>query len=292
MKRKNNPTNDSAVTTLQAVGVGVLVLLAGTIPRNVLFAANLRYYPNVPWAVPLTVLYLWFFWRYLGGVGPPDSTAGERRMALRAHRVSANVWSWALLAGGLGIVALVLALRVLNRLVVLPAQSLPDLSHVPAVTVISLLLMAAPVAGVVEEAAFRGYMQRPIERRHGPTVAILITGTMFAIVHMDFTPILWPYYVAVAAIYGAATYLTQSILPAIALHTGGNLYSNFDLWKHGKAEWQASPERRALIWEAGADESFWITTAAFVLVTALSVWAYRMLARVAKAPTLPSTVTR
>ena len=99
---------------------------------------------------------------------------------------------WALLAGGLGIVSLVLALRLANRLVVLPQQQLPDLSHVPKLTVIALLLMAAPVAGIVEEAAFRGYMQGPLERRYGLIVAILITGTMFAVVHLDFTLVLWP----------------------------------------------------------------------------------------------------
>lgn len=95
--------------------------------------------------------------------------------------------------------ALVLALRMLNRMVALLQQQIPDLSSIPAFTVWSLLVMAAPVAGLVEEAAFRGYMQGPIERRHG--VAILITGTMFAVAHLDFTLILWPYYVAVAAIY-------------------------------------------------------------------------------------------
>ena len=82
-------------------------------------------------------------------------------------------------------------------MVLLPPQRLPDLGNVPESTVIALLLMAAPVAGIVEEAAFRGYMQGPIERRHGLLVAILITGTMFAVAHLDFTLILWPYYVAV-----------------------------------------------------------------------------------------------
>lgn len=57
--------------------------------------------------------------------------------------------------------------------------------------------------------------------------------------HLDFTPILLPYYVAVAAIYGMVTYLTDSILPAVVLHTGGNIYSNTDLWLRGRAEWQA-----------------------------------------------------
>lgn len=263
----------------------MLVVIAGTIPRNLIFAANLRYYASVPWAVPLTAVYLWFFWRYLKGAGPPESTAEQRRTSLRANRVSGHVWGWALLAGGLGIVALVLVLRVANRLVVLPQQRLPDLAQVPDVTVLSLLLMAAPVAGIVEEAAFRGYMQSPIERRYGLPIAILITGTMFAVAHLDFTLILWPYYVAVAAIYGTVTYLTKSILPAVVLHTGGNVYSNVDLWLHGQAEWQASSGPTALVWKTGTDASFWISSIALLIVAAAMVWAYFKLARTArKAP--------
>jgi membrane protease YdiL (CAAX protease family) len=266
-------------TIVQAVFLGMLVMIAGTIPRNLLFAANLRFYPAVPWAVPLTAVYLWFFWRYLRGAGPPESTAETRRASLRAHRVPGRVWAWALLAGGLGIVALVLALRVANRLAVLPEQQLPNLAQVPKITVLSLLLMAAPVAGIVEEAAFRGYMQGPIERRSGLAIAILITGTMFAVAHLDFTLILWPYYVAVAAIYGIVTYLTRSILPAVVLHTGGNLYSNFDLWLHGQAEWQAATGPAALVWKTGADASFWISIAALLFVATATVWAYFRLAR-------------
>jgi hypothetical protein len=36
--------------------IGTLVVLAETIPRNILFAANLRYYTSVPRAVPLIAL--------------------------------------------------------------------------------------------------------------------------------------------------------------------------------------------------------------------------------------------
>lgn len=268
---------------VRAVLLGMLVMLAGTIPRNLLFMANLRYGQGVPWAVPLTAVYLWFFWQYLNGKGEPESTAEERRASLRARRVAGSVWAWSLLAGGLGIVALVLALRVANRLAVLPQQQLPDLSHVPRVTVLSLLLMAAPVAGIVEEAAFRGYMQGRIERRYGLAVAILITGTMFAVAHLDFTLILWPYYVAVAAIYGTVTYLAKSILPAVVLHTAGNLYSNADLWLHGQAEWQAPAGPAALVWRTGADASFWIVALAFLLTAAGAVWACFKLARAARA---------
>jgi membrane protease YdiL (CAAX protease family) len=260
----------------------MLVAFAGTIPRNLIFAANLRYGADVPWAVPVTALYLWFFWRYLNGAGPPESTAEERRTSLRAHPVPGRMWAWALLAGGLGIVALVLALRVANRFVALPEQRLPELGHVPKNTALSLLLMSAPVAGIVEEAAFRGYMQGPIERRHGLVVAILITGTMFAIAHLDFTFVLWPYYLAVAAIYGAVTHWSRSIVPAVVLHTVGNLYSNLDLWTHGRAEWQASAGSSALIGQTGADRSLWISVATLVVVAGLMSGAFFMLARAAR----------
>ena len=258
----------------QAVLVGMVVLIVGTMPRNLLFAANLRHYPNLPWAVPLTALYIWCFWRYLKGSGPPNSTSEVRRTSLRAHGLSGRVWAWALVAGGLGIVALVLALQVANRLVLLPPQTLPDLGNVPESTVMALLLMAAPVAGIVEEAAFRGYMQGPIERRHGLVVAILITGTMFAIAHLDFTLILWPYYVAVAALYGTVTSITGSILPAVVLHTGGNIYSNFDLWRHGQAEWQTGSGPTSLIWQSGPDSSFWMSSATLFVVGTAMAWAF------------------
>jgi len=258
---------------LRAVLIGMLVVMVGTIPRNLFFFANLRYYSTVPWAVPLTAVYLWFFWRYLNGAGPPEETSEQRRTSLRARRIPGRLWWWALLVGVLGLVALVLALRVANRMVALPQQEVPDLSHVPRVTVLSLLLMGAPVAGIIEESAFRGYMQGPIEKRYGLFVAILITGTMFAVAHLDFQLILWPYYVAVAAIYGSVTYGTKSILPAVVLHTSGNIYSNLDLWLHGQAEWQASSGGAHLIWQVGTDTSFWRAVIALVFVAAATVWA-------------------
>ena len=272
----------TAAVIVRAVLIGMLVVFVGTIPRNIVFAGNLRYLVAVPWAVPLMAAYLWFLWWYLKGGGPPASTAEGRRASLRANKLSGSVWAWALLAGGLGIVALVLGLDVVNRLVVLPQQELPDLAAVPRGTVLALLLMAAPIAGVVEEAAFRAYMQGPIERRCGLTIAILITGTMFALAHLDFTPLLWPYYVAVAAIYGTVTSLTNSILPAVVLHTGGNIYSNINLWLHGEAEWQTRVGPASLVWQTGMDTSFRNSSIALLIVSAAMVWAFRRLRAAAK----------
>jgi membrane protease YdiL (CAAX protease family) len=267
---------------VEAVALGMLVMLAGTLPRNVLFAANLQVLPSVPWAVPVMAVYLWFFWRYLAGIGGPADTQAYRRAGLRANRVTAIVWFWSVVTGVLGIFALVLGLRIANQLVGLPGQALPDLSAVPRHTVWALLLAGAPVAGLVEEASFRGYMQGPIEKRAGLPAAIFITGTMFAVAHLDFTPILWPYYVAVAALYGVVTYFANSTWPAVVLHTSGNLYSNVDLLLHGRAEWQAPASAAGLVWSRGVDRSFvWLLTA-LLISSAATVWACARLATAAR----------
>ena len=81
-----------------------------------------KYWPAVPWAVPPTAVYLWLFWRYIRGEGSPRSTAEARRTNCRANRLTEEVWGAALFAGGLGLVALLPFLRVMNRLFRLPAQ--------------------------------------------------------------------------------------------------------------------------------------------------------------------------
>ena len=44
---------------VHSVFIGLIVALAGTVPRNLLFGANLRFLTAVPWAVPLMAAYLW-----------------------------------------------------------------------------------------------------------------------------------------------------------------------------------------------------------------------------------------
>ena len=263
---------------LQAIFAGLLVLFAGTIPRNIFYWLNLRYYTTVPWGAILTATFLVFFWWFLRGWGADPTVAARRREQLRAEPVRLALWGWSLLAGGFGIVSLVFALGIVNRFVLLPQQEVPDLSGVPNYTIAVLLFVSAPVAGVIEESAFRGYMQGPIERRYGLPVAILITGTMFAVVHLDFTPILWPYYVAVAAIYGTVTFLVDSIRPAIVLHSVGNLYSNFDLWWNGQAEWQ-----RSAVGGSSADDALGAWIGGFLVAGTIMLWGYFQLAKAAKA---------
>ena len=188
-------------------------------------------------------------------------------------------------AGMLGLFAVLLLQGVLGRIVALPPQQDIDPSQYPVATVFLWIMMGALVAGVVEETSLRGYLQRPIERRHGPVLAVLLGGVLFGFAHFthpEWGLALLPFYLSVATVYGALAYLTDSTLPSMVLHAGGNAFSAFDLLVRGRSEWQLSAEPASLIWESGTDVAFWGNVAAFVIVGALAVWAYAMLADVTR----------
>jgi membrane protease YdiL (CAAX protease family) len=46
-------------------------------------------------------------------------------------------------------------------------------------------VVSATSAGICEETGFRGYVQRPIEQRHGAPVAILISSLFFMALHLN-----------------------------------------------------------------------------------------------------------
>jgi membrane protease YdiL (CAAX protease family) len=270
---------------VRAVLTGLIVAFAGTTPWAILVKANQTHHPEIPWAVLPAALYLWLFWRYVKGEWWPRSTAAARRTSCRSNPVPAEIWGRALFAGSLGLIALVSLMNVLNRLVRLPAQQMGDLSHVSSLTILGWLLMSALVAGIAEESAFRGYMQGPIERRYSLVIAILVTGSLFGFAHFSHPEVglvLMPYYLAVATIYGALAYLTNSIWPGAVLHAAGNVLGSLDLLTRGQAEWQASPSPAPLVWQSGPDARFLIACLLFLVTAFVAVWAYAMLADVAK----------
>jgi membrane protease YdiL (CAAX protease family) len=270
------------LTILAAIGTGVLVLLAGNMPFNVLNALNHRSGIAVPWAVLPTVLYVWAYWQFIGGRWGAPTSSATRRQNLRANALSRRQWGASLVAGLLGFGALVALLVFAARLVSLPASSPivapPDM---PVVTALSLIVMASVVAGVTEEAAFRGYMQSPIERRYGLLIAVLVSGTIFGLLHFPTHPadVLWmlPYYIAVSAVYGGLTWAANSILPAMVLHIVGDIVVLTRWWLTGRPEWQIGAAPPPLISESGIDSQFVLTAIASVLLVAATVGAYRAL---------------
>jgi len=206
-----------------AVIGGLVVGIVVTLPWALLAQANLAHWSTVPWATPLIAAYLWLWWRYVSGHGWPPSSRKTRRVRLRANAVPEDVWSAALVAGVLGIAASLIVLRITSRLTTIPEQALPA-SQASAATLLVLSVTGAVVAGVVEEASFRGYMQAPLEKRYGAVAAILITGTVFGLAHFNHPGMIamMPFYLTLATTYGTIAYLTNSIVPGIVLHAGGD----------------------------------------------------------------------
>jgi membrane protease YdiL (CAAX protease family) len=271
-------------TILAAIGIGVLVLLAGNMPFNVLRVWNFQTGVAVPWAVVPAALYLSAYWRFIGGRWGAPASAMKRRQNLRANPLSRRLWVASLAAGLVGFGALVALLAFAARLVPLPASSpLVTPPGMPIVTALTLIVMGSIVAAVTEEAAFRGYMQGPIERRYGLAAAILVNGTVFGLLHFPSHPadVLWmlPYYVAVSAVYGGLTSAANSILPALVLHAAGDVVVLTRWWLTGRPEWQIGSTVPPLVSESGVDTHFAVTAIASVALVAATAAAYAAVRR-------------
>lgn len=282
-------------TTLAAIGIGVLVLLAGNMPFNVLRAWNLEAGTAVPWAILPAALYLWAYWRFIGGRWGAAASAASRRQNLRANKLSLRVWGASLAAGLIGFGSLVALLVVAARLVRLPDSPIVTPPEMPVATALSLLVMASIVAGVTEEAAFRGYMQGPIERRYGLAAAILVSGAMFGLLHFPTHPgdVLWmlPYYIAVSAVYGALTWAANSILPALVLHAAGDIVVLTRWWLTGRPEWQIGSAPSPLVWESGMDSQFVLAATASVALVAATAAADLWVRRLRMRELAPASTT-
>ena len=272
-------------TILAAVIAGFAVLLAGNLPWAGLGPIsgvgrlNLRFWTAVPWAILPMAVYLWAYWRFISGAWGAPADAAKRRANLRARRLPADLWGVSLAAGMLGFGALVAFLAVAARLVRLPSSApITTPAGMPTLTAFLLLVMASIVAGVTEEAAFRGYMQSMIERRFGVTLAILVNGTVFGLLHFNNHPrdvlLMLPYYVAVSAVYGGLTWAADSILPALVLHSGGDIVVLTRWWATGRPEWQVASTPPALVWESGVDAPFLAAVIAFVALAVFTALVY------------------
>jgi len=249
-----------------------LILVFGQGVWGALLSANLRTGLAIPWAVAVMSLVLWLMWQYLGGKGWPQATSETRRRYLRANRVSGRAWAWAMLAGGLSIVALAGYWIVMFQLVQMPANVLPDLSRYPKLTVMLILIMASLVSPITEESAFRGYCQTILEREFRGVVAVIVSSVLFALAHVT-QGLLWPkllLYFLVGLVFGSMAYLTGSILPGIAVHIIGDLTFFALIWPYDT--------QRQLVWKNGADRWFWLHTVQAIIFTVLAVIAFRRLA--------------
>jgi membrane protease YdiL (CAAX protease family) len=206
--------------------LGILILLIGVQPLFILISVNLRVMSFVPWSVIPGVLYLWIFWSYLQGMGPPHSTSESRRELLRANGLSLDSRPLVILAS-LSLVVLIATFA----LIAFAARevTMEELGAVQQVlassplTAIGLIFLIALFSGVIEEAAFRGYMQVTLEQAYHPIVAIVVVALVFALVHPQ-PPLFIVIFMVGASGWSILAYLCNSIKPLIIVHTAVDFF--------------------------------------------------------------------
>jgi membrane protease YdiL (CAAX protease family) len=168
---------------LRAIISGLLIAL---LPANVwpLLLVNL----GVPLAAIAEVIFLALYVWWASGGGPPRTTQAARATAFRRSAPTPTQWSWGIIAALFFAVTIHASIVLLFRIVSYPMVAFRqgyDLSFIPSLPLRWIaVVVSATSAGICEETGFRGYMQRPIEQRHGAPVAILISSLFFMTLHL------------------------------------------------------------------------------------------------------------
>jgi membrane protease YdiL (CAAX protease family) len=260
----------------RAVVCGLLIGLGGA---NVWSAFLIGLGPSL-WAVAAEVLFLVLYLAWTRGWGPPAATVAARREAGRVGPLTSTHWRWGLIAAVAFPITVHAALVVLFRLTPFPAAAFHqgyDLSAAPNLAVRWLVVLtAAASAGICEETGFRGYLQRPIEARHGPGIAILISAALFALFHLNkawmvtgMTPLVF----GAGLLLGLIAWSSRSLI----FCTLGHALMDVGLFAYWWAQIAGVFSART-IFQTGVDAPF--LTACAILVAALSatLFAIRRLA--------------
>jgi membrane protease YdiL (CAAX protease family) len=278
MEKVASPQNAAFFRVWQRIPLVIRAIVAGlfvfAIAGSVARTAVLALIPP-PWSIVVMGVVLWVYWRYFGGSWWPKSTAQSRRNCFRATRLAKSVWRWSLIAAMLGTVVMEAGFVVTFRILEFPAQAWAleyDLGAASPWLAWLFVIMAALVAGVTEEVGFRGYMQVPLEKRHGPAIGITIASIVFVVFHLNqdwASPVLIHLF-AVSALWGILAYTSGSLIPGMISHAVADVF-NFSYWwtdVAGTFNWRP-------IGETGIDAHFAVWVAVLVASAGLFFWAAR-----------------
>jgi membrane protease YdiL (CAAX protease family) len=215
-----SPGRGKLPITLRAIIPGFLLAIAAI---NVwpLLLLNL----GVPLAAFTEAIFLGLFIWWASGGGSPRSTKAARAAAFRSRKLSSKQWAWGLVAAFFFATTIHASIVLLFRFVPFPTAAFRqgyDISFIPSRLLQWLAVVVSAIsAGVCEEIGFRGYMQRPIEQRHGATIAIPISSLFFMALHLTkawATPGMVPIVFGAGILLGLLAWSSQSLVPGMIGH--------------------------------------------------------------------------
>lgn len=115
--------------------------------------------------------------------------------------------------------------RVVSLIMPMPVEMIEELNTAFKFTSVSdtiwIILGVVIAAPLIEETIFRGIFQGSLERSFNPTQAVLWTSLIFAFLHFQ---IWWLIQLLIlSVILGYLCWRSNSIFPAVLIHTGNNL---------------------------------------------------------------------
>jgi membrane protease YdiL (CAAX protease family) len=270
------------------VGAVIGGLAIGLIAANIWPVALISLGMPIAAFVEIAFLALYVWWA--AGGGPPRSLKAVRADCFRVGPLSSTQWFWGVIAAVSFAATIHASLVLLFRMVPFPAEAFHhgyDLSFIPSRGMQwAAVVVAALSAGVCEETGFRGYMQRPIEKRHGPLVAILISSLFFTLPHLSKD---WALIGMVPIIFGAG-----SLLGTLARASGtlvfcilGHWIMDIGLFAYWWTQIAGTFPQRPVA-ETGLDRSFFIECLAFAAALAVMLSATVQLGKPKTPPHSPA----
>lgn len=265
--KKQSRSRPTIFAIIPAIAGGLLV---GMIPANVwpVFLVALKL--PVPAAIAAELVFLAAYVAWARGLGPPAGLRSARADYFRLRPLSGVQWTWGIIAALSFAVTVHAAIVLLFRFVPYPAAAFRegyDLSFIPTRQLQYLAcVVSALSAGVCEEIGFRGYMQRPIERRSGALVAILVSSIFFTLLHLTKG---WALLGMIPIVFGAGLLLGTLARASGTLWFGivGHWMMDIGLFTFWWTQVAGTFNQRP-IFETGVDDSFVLEC--FLFVAALS----------------------
>ncbi len=263
--------------SLRAIVVGIVIgLTAANVWPLLLLTLG------APLAAAAEAVFLVFYLWWASGRGPPISMQGARGAAFRRVTLSPMQWVWGLVAAIFFAATIHAAMVLLFRVERFPVAAFRqgyDLSFLPSLSLKWLaVVVSATSAGICEETGFRGYMQQPIERRHGAPIAVFVSSVFFMLLHLTKGWALVgmvPIVLGAGVLLGLLAWSSGSLIPGMIGHILMDI-GLFAYWWTGIAgEFTARP-----ISETGVDQPFFFTCAALttaLFVVLLAIWRLRRL---------------
>lgn len=220
----------NTILILKPVFLGFVISTIGVISWSVIGS-----FVPINWAFPIMLGVLWVYLKFYSGSWGKNSTKAFRRENFRRIKMSASVWTLALIAALLIVIIEQSGLAVTFRFMEFPAARFASeysfLDAAPAWAAWLVIIMISMVAGICEETGFRGYMQAPLEKKFGPATAISIVSLVFALAHLNQAwsgPILIQIFF-ISVLFGSLAYYSGSLIPGMIAHIIMDIFT-FSFW--------------------------------------------------------------